>query len=822
MIRDDPAAQTLSSAEEAEDTLKERKIKSIKDKKDKTNKKSRKEKPKSSFESDGVRSDDEDEVPPSPPPHKRKTKKSKDQDSYESISLPKSSDSGENNNDESSKAVAASTKKKSKKSKELQEGVDTTAGDSTAKSESEEEGAKTPNRKSRKKTKDGGGGYSSEDGGGKSDDEDYTPMIDKSSNKKKSKKSKTTNQSTKEASLDGLVSSESDHDAKIIDATERSTADKPSSTSKKKGKKQKEQSEPSSDHPKEKETSAEAESRITQTIPSIEKSSSKDKGDRDSETRDQKKDSTTKSKKSDKGKSSAVVSGGPLSKEETVEALPEEESFYARDDEASAKTLPRKNTSKKSIDVESADTLNKSATEEDGDPASKTPKESSKMKTKRRSSKDGNSAEGKLSSSTKSNEEGSSNKSKAKRRPSSDGIAKSMLNASKKASQTRSQSTPRMRLGGESSKSEFPQKKTIRSTSRPRARSSSEDNVQASSSSRPKVRGNSGERKNIDTVKTSEPVRKSPMRRRHSEDWDSKINDSDHGKGKRPKSRMKGRDKAGAQSEAPVSPISKGQTIAVDPEKTPVVGNKPKLTKRNSKKKLLESASDESEKEGESKTKKDGASNKPPLSPTAKASGTTGKSNAAKARKDAKKDESDPKPNMKKAFKRQNSGLLREIKETDKKGVKGKAKRKSYKQEAKTDGQGGFNFKVPIAEPKVIKVKPLYKAKNWKRYKTVTLDCLGDDYIIRETQRNKFGGRLDRAAEATGFFHVQKIEGRWSLIDPEGQLFYSVGLNGVGTHKDDKHFRESFASKYESSAAWANETKPFIFDKLGFNTMGCW
>jgi len=40
---------------------------------------------------------------------------------------------------------------------------------------------------------------------------------------------------------------------------------------------------------------------------------------------------------------------------------------------------------------------------------------------------------------------------------------------------------------------------------------------------------------------------------------------------------------------------------------------------------------------------------------------------------------------------------------------------------------------------------------------------------------SKYGGFLDTKSKATGFFRVEKIDGRWWFVDPEGHLFFSSG-----------------------------------------------
>jgi len=44
---------------------------------------------------------------------------------------------------------------------------------------------------------------------------------------------------------------------------------------------------------------------------------------------------------------------------------------------------------------------------------------------------------------------------------------------------------------------------------------------------------------------------------------------------------------------------------------------------------------------------------------------------------------------------------------------------------------------------------------------------------------SKYGGYLDTKAKATGFFRVEKIDGKWWFIDPEGHYFFSLGSTGI-------------------------------------------
>lgn len=45
----------------------------------------------------------------------------------------------------------------------------------------------------------------------------------------------------------------------------------------------------------------------------------------------------------------------------------------------------------------------------------------------------------------------------------------------------------------------------------------------------------------------------------------------------------------------------------------------------------------------------------------------------------------------------------------------------------------------------------------------------------------RYGGYANTRARATGFFRVEKIDGRWWFVDPEGHLFFSTASTGIGS-----------------------------------------
>lgn len=92
---------------------------------------------------------------------------------------------------------------------------------------------------------------------------------------------------------------------------------------------------------------------------------------------------------------------------------------------------------------------------------------------------------------------------------------------------------------------------------------------------------------------------------------------------------------------------------------------------------------------------------------------------------------------------------------------------------------------------------------------------------------DEFGGWTELRGRATGFFHTEEIQGRWWLVDPAGNVFFSLGVNSV-TFEPDRipatgrvPYAEACEAKYGSREAWADAAIAFLRN-LGFNTIGSW
>ncbi|MFM7243623.1 MAG: prolyl oligopeptidase family serine peptidase [Planctomycetaceae bacterium] len=92
--------------------------------------------------------------------------------------------------------------------------------------------------------------------------------------------------------------------------------------------------------------------------------------------------------------------------------------------------------------------------------------------------------------------------------------------------------------------------------------------------------------------------------------------------------------------------------------------------------------------------------------------------------------------------------------------------------------------------------------------------------IPRDSSLDRFGGLTTRTAAATGFFRVERVDGRWWLVDPAGGLFLSRGVNSITTVRTAGG-REALERRFGTEATWAEETTRLV-RAAGFNTAGAW
>ncbi len=108
----------------------------------------------------------------------------------------------------------------------------------------------------------------------------------------------------------------------------------------------------------------------------------------------------------------------------------------------------------------------------------------------------------------------------------------------------------------------------------------------------------------------------------------------------------------------------------------------------------------------------------------------------------------------------------------------------------------------------------------WREYKTVLLEHIAGYRLREEVPLSRFGGWRERRVKSTGFFRTEKVGGTWWLVDPEGCLFFSVGVCSVNINPTARG-RAALAQKFGGFTNWAKSTSDLLW-RLGFNTLGCW
>lgn len=94
-------------------------------------------------------------------------------------------------------------------------------------------------------------------------------------------------------------------------------------------------------------------------------------------------------------------------------------------------------------------------------------------------------------------------------------------------------------------------------------------------------------------------------------------------------------------------------------------------------------------------------------------------------------------------------------------------------------------------------------------------------------ERDPYGGTTSVKGTKTGFFHVQKLDGRWWLVTPDGNGFLSKGVCNVSYDTDRSPalgyspYERTNAAKYGSREAWAKAAVERLRG-WGLNTIGAW
>jgi agarase len=98
---------------------------------------------------------------------------------------------------------------------------------------------------------------------------------------------------------------------------------------------------------------------------------------------------------------------------------------------------------------------------------------------------------------------------------------------------------------------------------------------------------------------------------------------------------------------------------------------------------------------------------------------------------------------------------------------------------------------------------------------------------MNDDSHDKYGGWTGLTGKRTGYFHTEQIQGKWWLVTPEGNAFWSKGVCHISYEGDAAPalgyapYNRAVAAKYGSASGWAKATA----DRMrgwGLNTVGAW
>lgn len=115
--------------------------------------------------------------------------------------------------------------------------------------------------------------------------------------------------------------------------------------------------------------------------------------------------------------------------------------------------------------------------------------------------------------------------------------------------------------------------------------------------------------------------------------------------------------------------------------------------------------------------------------------------------------------------------------------------------------------------------------REWEYLEARTVGTL-EGYEKKAIPMGRYGDRTDISLEKTGFYYTKKMDGRWTIVSPDGHPVIDIGVTSLnlefrGDPELKKRTRNSFKTKYGSTEKWAEETFSTL-QEHGFNGAGCW
>lgn len=130
-------------------------------------------------------------------------------------------------------------------------------------------------------------------------------------------------------------------------------------------------------------------------------------------------------------------------------------------------------------------------------------------------------------------------------------------------------------------------------------------------------------------------------------------------------------------------------------------------------------------------------------------------------------------------------------------------------------------YVIVEAQRRLYNTPPGSRYTDYEPFETRTLDLLaGYNPPKKQQELSKYGGWLKHQTDATGFFYVKEVNGRWWGVDPEGYLYINSGMNSLRPGTSERN-KMALKEKFGSEEAWMQETISMLHD-FGFNCAGSW
>ena len=137
-----------------------------------------------------------------------------------------------------------------------------------------------------------------------------------------------------------------------------------------------------------------------------------------------------------------------------------------------------------------------------------------------------------------------------------------------------------------------------------------------------------------------------------------------------------------------------------------------------------------------------------------------------------------------------------------------------------------LNAEAMAVEPHMVEAVALIRTSfdephEWTAFPTVSLDLVEGFTPSHDPRTDRFGGwETGESFEASGFFRIEKRDGRFWMVTPEGNPFILVCVNRFDVGRSERLTRirdERFGSFDE----WYKEQSAFL-KRTGFNSVGAW